>query len=60
MRPEISAAEWVTTQICVLLAAWRIKLDKAGSRSGCKLVSGSLSTIIEGGRGVNKAASQSR
>ncbi|MNP15750.1 hypothetical protein D3C76_1081200 [compost metagenome] len=37
-----------------------IKRASAGSRSGCRLVSGSFSTISVGGLGVSSAATSSK
>ena len=57
---EISAAAWVTTTICVCVAAAIIRRARAGSRSGCRLVSGSLRIISAGGRGESRAAARRR
>jgi hypothetical protein len=51
---------WVTTTTCARSVALAIKRARAGSRSGCKLVSGSFRTINAGGLGVKSAAIQSR
>ena len=49
-----------TTIICVFFPAARISLARGGSRSKCRLVSGSFSTISSGGRGVRRAATHKR
>ena len=56
----IKRLAWDTTHTWVCREAAMIRRPSAGSRSGCRLVSGSLSTISEGGRGVSRAATSSR
>jgi hypothetical protein len=50
--PSLKICE--TTMICVFFAAASISLASAGSRSGCRLVSGSFSTIGSGGARGNQ------
>ncbi len=49
-----------TTHTCVRADAFSMSRASAGSRSGCRLVSGSLRIMSEGGRGVSNAAIHSR
>ena len=58
LRASMSGCACETTTICVSLAAAMISLASAGKRSGCRLVSGWLSTMSSGGRGVRRAAVQ--
>jgi hypothetical protein len=51
----MSAAECVMTHSCERSAARRMSRPSAGMRSGCRLVSGSFSTMTSGGRGVSRA-----
>ncbi|VFT35579.1 glycosyl transferase family 51 [Pseudomonas aeruginosa] len=55
-----SRAACDTTSTWECCAAWPTRRPRAGSRSGCRLVSGSLSTSSAGGRGDNRAAIHSR
>ena len=57
-----STSSWacVTTTIWVCPLARAISRASAGSRSACRLVSGSFSTISDGGRGLSSAATRSR
>ena len=56
----ISRAACDTTHTWLRREACTISRANAGSRSGCRLVSGSFSTISGGGRGVCSAAIHSR
>ena len=49
-----------TTHTCVRADAFSMSRASAGSKSGCRLVSGSLRIMSDGGRGVSSAAIQNR